>query len=257
MITVVSVGEHLHILQNLDQRLYLLSFLEIVQPDYQLLQSFLVLLLAPLTAATGHDGPSAEQAAPPAPRTAAPPGPLLPGHRSGASTAPSPPPQRPARPRRTHGRLFMRRAATPHPARPALPEPPPPAASSSPTQAPKRSSVACERLAEAGRPADPWRAAQTRLERGPGLDDPDRDPLAGPGGPNPRGGGAARPGSRKKLTQRTRPAESPGLEPGQRPEEARGRPPAAPRRPGLPPPQPPKVWELGRGKMKAASYLQI
>lgn len=72
MITVVSVGEHLHILQNLDQRLYLLSFLEIVQPDYQLLQSFLVLLLAPLTAATGHDGPCAQQASPPAPRPAAP-----------------------------------------------------------------------------------------------------------------------------------------------------------------------------------------
>lgn len=71
MITVVSVGEQQHVLQNLDQCLYLFSFLDIVQPDYQLLQSFFVLLLAPLTAATGHDGPCSQQAAPPAPRPSA------------------------------------------------------------------------------------------------------------------------------------------------------------------------------------------
>lgn len=71
-ITVVGVSEHEHILQDLDQRLYLFSFLDIVQPDYQLLQSFLILLLAVLAAATGHDRPCFKPAAPPAPRPAAP-----------------------------------------------------------------------------------------------------------------------------------------------------------------------------------------
>lgn len=93
---MVSVGEHLHILQNLDQRLYLLSFLEIVQPDYQLLQSFLVLLLAPLTAATGHDGPCSQQASPPcakaggSPLRAAAPRPPLRGEHGSRPAAPAP-----------------------------------------------------------------------------------------------------------------------------------------------------------------------
>lgn len=71
MITVVGVREHQHILQNLHQGLYLFSFLDIVQPDYQLLQSFLVLLLAPLTAATGHDGLCSKPTVPPSRRPAA------------------------------------------------------------------------------------------------------------------------------------------------------------------------------------------
>lgn len=55
-ITAVGVGEHQHVLQELEQRLDLLAFLDIVQPDDQLLQSLLLLLflIAALTGATGH-----------------------------------------------------------------------------------------------------------------------------------------------------------------------------------------------------------
>lgn len=54
-ITAVGVGEHQHVLQELEQRLDLLAFLDIIQPDYQLLQSLLLLfLVAALTSATGH-----------------------------------------------------------------------------------------------------------------------------------------------------------------------------------------------------------
>lgn len=54
-ITAVGVGEHQHVLQELEQGLDLLAFLDIIQPDYQLLQSLLLLFLfAALTGATGH-----------------------------------------------------------------------------------------------------------------------------------------------------------------------------------------------------------
>lgn len=54
-ITSVGIGKNKHVLQELEQRLDLLAFLDIVQPDYQLLQSLLLLfLLAALRAATGH-----------------------------------------------------------------------------------------------------------------------------------------------------------------------------------------------------------
>lgn len=116
MITVVSVGEQQHVLQNLDQCLYLFSFLDIVQPDYQLLQSFFVLLLAPLTAATGHDGPCSQQAAPPAPSSLLREGAAARVTAPEESAAHSRQPVLPARPIRTHARLFMRKAAAPHPA---------------------------------------------------------------------------------------------------------------------------------------------
>lgn len=71
---------------------------------------------------------------------------------------------------------------------------------------------------------------------------------------------AVRPGVLQEETDSADSAESPGPEPsgGWRSSAIRsvaGHPLRATRQPELPAPQ--KVWELGKGKMKAASYLQI
>lgn len=208
MITVVGVREHQHILQNLDQGLYLFSFLDIVQPDYQLLQSFLVLLLAPLTAATGHGGLCSKPTVPPTRRPAA----RGRGRGRGAAAArgdehSSPPAaSAPGRPH-PHPRPPVYEEGGGSPPCAALPLPgPPPRGSSSPTQAPKMSSGAWARH-DRGRAVPGRTGAGRRVAAwagpNPGDRDRDRGPRAGAGpvpyprrapppGPDPaRRGGAA------------------------------------------------------------------
>lgn len=261
MITVVGVRKHQHILQNLDQRLYLFSFLDILQPDYQLLQSFLVLLLAPLTAATGHDGPCSKPAARPrqgrllragaGARAAAP----------GASPAHCPQPALAAGRIGTHARLFRGRRRLPAPRCPASPRALLLLCPSSPTQAPKRSSGACERLGRgkegvqnrSGRPGRregwagpgwPWPWTPRGPRRGPW-----RAPPAGTGSHSPRR--RSRESRRKKLTQRTPPsaqAPSPAAAGGGA-QTAAGPPPASTASPGSCGP----AEGLGTGKEKNES----
>lgn len=56
--TAIGVGEHQHVLQELKQGLDLLAFLDIIQPDYQLLQNLLLLFL--FAALTGHGAASGD-----------------------------------------------------------------------------------------------------------------------------------------------------------------------------------------------------
>lgn len=264
MITVVGVGEHQHVLQDLDQRLYLFSFLEIVQPDYQLLQSFFVLLFAPLTAATGHDGPRSQQAAPPAPRLADPGRDSNAGHWSAAGKHSSLPTAPATRTPHVHPRPPVYEEGGGSPPSAALPSlspppllPPPPPRPQKLAQWPARGSQRLGKARQGASRIGGERQGHSLSRAGQG----DRDRGCDCGRP-PRAlkpTGSQSPSLQGGAQEDTDSADSTVPRPGalQQRVEARSLQllAAGLARPAWAPSLPRKLWELGRGKNKAASYL--